>query len=94
MRRFTFLLVAAATIAGLVTLAAPAPGHADGQPGPPFVTEIPHGYRDWQWISSAHEAGNLNSLGAVLGKRYSDQRLSGREASLPGRYHHCCFALP
>ena len=66
MRRFTFFLVAVATMAGLVTLIAPAPGHADGQPAP-FVTEIPQGYRDWQWISSAHEAGNLNSLGAVLG---------------------------
>ncbi len=34
---------------------------------PGFITDIPTGYRDWQWISSAHEAGNLNSLGAVLG---------------------------
>ena len=66
MRPFTFLLVAVATMAGLFTLTAPAPGHADGQSAP-YVTDIPHGYRDWQWISSAHEAGNLNSLGAVLG---------------------------
>ena len=66
MRRFTFFLVAVATTAGLVALIGPAPGHADGQSAP-YVTDIPHGYRDWQWISSAHEAGNLNSLGAVLG---------------------------
>jgi hypothetical protein len=39
----------------------------NGQSAPPYVTEIPHGYRDWKWISSAHEAGKLNSLGAVLG---------------------------
>ena len=62
MKHCTFLLVAVATMAGLVALVAPAPGHADGEPAAPFVTEIPHGYRDWQWISSAHEAGNLNSL--------------------------------
>ena len=66
MKQFTFFLVAVATMAGLVALIAPAPGHAEGEPAP-FVTEIPHGYRDWKWISSAHEAGNLNSLGAVLG---------------------------
>src|SRR5208337_85944 len=66
MRRFTFFLVAFATTAGLVALIGPAPGHADGQSAP-YVTDIPNGYRDWQWISSAHEAGNLNSLGAVLG---------------------------
>jgi hypothetical protein len=65
MRRFTFFLVAVAT-AGLVALIGPVPGHADGQSAP-YVTDIPSGYRDWQWISSAHEAGNLNSLGAVLG---------------------------
>jgi hypothetical protein len=28
---------------------------------------MPQGFRDWQWVSSAHEAGTLNSLGAVLG---------------------------
>lgn len=67
MGRFTFLLASVATMVGVVTVTAPAPGHAGGQPAPPFVTEIPHGYRDWRWISSAHEAGNINSLGAVLG---------------------------
>jgi hypothetical protein len=67
MKRYTFLMVAVATMAGLVALITPSPGHADGEPTSIYVTEIPHGYRDWQWISSAHEAGNLNSLGAVLG---------------------------
>jgi hypothetical protein len=51
---------------GLAALLTPAPGRADGESAP-FVTEIPQGYRDWKWISSAHEAGTLNSLGAVLG---------------------------
>jgi hypothetical protein len=66
MKRVTLFLVAVATIAGIVALIAPASGHADGQSAP-FVTEIPQGYRDWKWISSTHEAGNLNSIGAVLG---------------------------
>ena len=81
MRHFTFFLLAVATMAGLVALIAPAPGHANGETAPIFVTEIPHGYRDWQWISSAHEAGNLNSLGAVLG---NDVAINAyREGKLP-----------
>jgi hypothetical protein len=67
MRRFTFWLFAVALTAALVILIAPAPGHADGQTTPAFVTEVPQGYRDWRWISSAQEEGKLNSLGAVLG---------------------------
>lgn len=34
---------------------------------PIFVTSIPPGYRDWKLVSVAHEAGNLNSIGAILG---------------------------
>ncbi len=70
MKHFTFFVVAIAAMAGLVALFAPAPEHADGGTAAalaPYVTEIPSGYRDWRWISSAHEAGSLNSLGAVLG---------------------------
>jgi hypothetical protein len=81
MKDFTFFLVAVATMAGLVALIAAARGHADEEPAPIFVTEIPHGYRDWKWISSAHEAGNLNSLGAVLG---NDVAINAyREGKLP-----------
>jgi len=64
MKRFAFFVVAA--IVSLVALSIPATGHADAAPAP-YVTEMPSGYRDWQWVSSAHEAGNLNSLGSVLG---------------------------
>jgi hypothetical protein len=67
MKHLTLFLLAVATMAGFVALIVPARGHAAGDPAPAFLTEIPHGYRDWRWISSAHEAGNLNSLGAVLG---------------------------
>ncbi len=67
MRGFRSFLVALAATAGAFIAIAPATDHADEQPAAPFVTEIPDGYRDWRWISSAHEAGNLNSIGAVLG---------------------------
>ncbi len=67
MKQFKFFLVAVGTSAGFVALIAAAGGRAADQPATNFVTTVPHGYRDWQWVSSAHEAGNLNSLGAVLG---------------------------
>ena len=81
MKRIAFLLVAIAALAGVVVFTAQASGHADDQAAPTFVTEIPHGYRDWKWISSAHEAGNLNSLGAVLGNDVAFNAF--REGKLP-----------
>jgi hypothetical protein len=64
-KHITFFVLALAAIAGLVIFAVPAPGHAD-EASVPYVTEIPKGYRDWRWIASAHEEGDLNSIGAVL----------------------------
>jgi hypothetical protein len=93
MKRVTFFLVALATMAGLVTFIAPAPGQASDQPAAPYVTEIPRGYRDWRWISSAHEAGNLNSLGAVLGndvamKAYREGRHPFPEGTIIAALHY------
>jgi hypothetical protein len=81
MKHVTFFLLAVATMAGLVTLIAAPRGRADAEPGAPYVTEIPQGYRDWSWISSAHEAGNLNSLGALLGNDVAFKAF--REGKLP-----------
>jgi Cytochrome P460 len=57
-------------VASVAVIAALTPS-TSGQPGqnaaPVWVTKMPGGYRDWKWISSAHEEGNLNSIGAVLG---------------------------
>jgi hypothetical protein len=64
MRQLAFLLAAVAVVTGFV---APGTGHADDQAASIFVTDIPHGYRDWTFISAAHEEGNLNSLGVILG---------------------------
>ena len=93
MKHFTFFLVAVATMAGLVALIAPATGHASGESAPAFVTEIPHGYRDWKWVSSAHEAGNLNSIGAVLGnevafKAYRDGKLPFPDGTIIAALHY------
>jgi hypothetical protein len=92
-KHVTFFLVAVAALTGLVALIAPAPGRANGNPAPIYVTEIPHGYRDWQWISSAHEAGNLNSLGAVLGndvalKAYREGKLPFPDGTIIAALHY------
>lgn len=81
MKQLTFFLIAAATCAGLVVLIATVRGHADEAPAANFVTEMPTGYRDWRWISSAHEAGKLNSLGALLGNDVAINAF--REGKLP-----------
>ena len=31
------------------------------------VTKIPNGYRDWKFVSAAHEAGELNDIRVVIG---------------------------
>jgi hypothetical protein len=48
---------------------------------PIFVDKIPPGYRDWRLISVAHEEGNLNSLGAILGNEVAIKAY--REGKLP-----------
>lgn len=93
MKRFTFFLVAVAAMVGLAALIAPKPGHASGEIAPVFLTEMPHGYRDWRWISSAHEAGNLNSLGALLGndvaiKAYREGKLPFPDGTILAALHY------
>jgi Cytochrome P460 len=81
MKPIAFLLVAVATLAGVVAFTPSASLHADEGAAPIFVTKIPPGYRDWRLISVAHEEGNLNSLGAVLG---NDVAITAyREGKLP-----------
>jgi hypothetical protein len=40
---------------------------ADDEASAVFGIKLPTGYRDWQLITVAHEAGDLNDLRAVLG---------------------------
>src|SRR5262245_5106586 len=73
MKRMTFLLVAVATLAGVLASMAPAFGQAGQEAAPMFVTDIPAGYRDWKLVSVAREAGDLNDIRAILG---NDMRAS------------------
>ena len=81
LRRIALLLVAVAALAGGVAYIAPASGQPDEKAAPIFVDKIPDGYRDWKLISVAHEEGNLNSLGAVLGNDVAIKAY--REGTLP-----------
>ena len=67
MKEIAFLLVAVAMGAGAIALTAPASGQGSGEAVPIYGITIPPGYRDWQFISVAHEEGNLHSFAAILG---------------------------
>src|SRR6185436_19887692 len=82
MRRTTLLLIAVATLAGVITFLTITSRHASAQEAAPiFVTEIPAGYREWRFISVAHEEGNLNSFASILGNDIAIKAY--REGSLP-----------
>jgi hypothetical protein len=93
MRQIAFLLLAVATLASVIAYMVPASGQAAQNSAPVYVTKIPSGYRDWRWISSAHEAGNLNSLGAVLGndvaiKAYREGKLPFPDGTIIAALHY------
>ena len=90
MKRIIFLLVAMATVAGVVGFTATASRNAAKEDVPVFVTEIPSGYRDWKLVSVAHEEGNLNDIRAILGneaaiKAYRAGKLPFPEGAIIGR---------
>lgn len=93
MRRIAFLLVAVAMLASVIAYLVPASGQAAQNSAPVYLDKIQSGYRDWQWISSAHEAGNLNSLGAVLGndvaiKAYREGKLPFPDGTIIAALHY------
>ena len=81
MKGITLPLLAVVMLAGIVAFTVPESLHADDSAAPIFVTKIPAGYRDWRLVSVSHEAGNLNSIGAVLGNNVAIKAY--REGKLP-----------
>ena len=94
MKRLTLLLIAVASLAGIVAFTARAPRHAAAQQAAPiFVTDIPSGYRDWRLISVAHEEGDLHSFAAVLGndvaiKAYREGKLLFPDGTIIAALHY------
>ena len=91
MRRITVLLLAVATLVGVVAFTAITSRHATAQEAAPiFVTEVPAGYRDWKVVSVAHEEGDLNDIRAILGNdvainAYRAGKLPFPEGAIVGR---------
>ena len=80
MRCLAPLLVAVATLAGVVGMTA-AESRANQETSAVFVKRIPDGYRDWRLISVAREEGTLDDIRAVLG---NDEAIKAyREGKLP-----------
>lgn len=93
MRRILFLVLVVGALAGVVASMVPASEQADKGAGPIFVTTMPPGYRDWRLISVSHEAGNINSIGAVLGndvavKAYRDGKLPFPDGTIIAAVHY------
>lgn len=71
---------AACAIVGLIPVLA---GGADDEASAVFGVEIPAGYRSWQLISVAHEAGSLNDLRAILGNDIAAKAFRERITPFP-----------
>jgi hypothetical protein len=90
MKQSTCLLVAVATLAGVVAFTAPASRDADKHATAIFVTKIPPGYRDWRLVSVAREEGTLDDIRAILGndkalKFYRQQKLPFPDGTMIAR---------
>ena len=83
MRRIAFLLLAAVALVGVIAAAeAPTTSRsADDAAAAIDGGKLPAGYRDWRFISVAHEEGDLHSFAAVLGNDIAIQAY--RQKMLP-----------
>jgi len=82
MKRITLLLVGVATLAEIVVFTTTTSRNVSAQGAAPIsAIRIPDGYRDWGFISVAHEAGELNDIRTILG---NDPAIKAyREGTIP-----------
>jgi len=93
MKWIALSLLIVASVAVIAALTPSTSGQTGQNAAPVWVTKMPAGYRDWKWISSAHEEGNLNSIGAVLGndvaiKAYSEKTLPFPDGTIIAALHY------
>jgi Cytochrome P460 len=87
-KRATLFLGAVAVLSGVAVFLFAAPRQAAGEAAQTgtqeakqvIVTTIPPGYRDWKFISAAHEAGELNDIRVVIG---NDKAITAYRAGKP-----------
>jgi hypothetical protein len=94
MKRILSLLIAFATVASIAASLSHTSQRATAQDAAPiYGVKIPPGYRDWTFISVAHEEGNLNSFASVLGndiaiKAYREGRLPFPDGATIAALHY------
>ena len=92
MKAISLLLLIIASVAGVAYMA-PSSGRAEEQAAPPFVTEIPEGYRDWKLITVSRLAAAKGSqLRSMLGneiaiKAYREGKLPFPEGAIIAALH-------
>jgi hypothetical protein len=94
MKRLAFLLVAVATLAGVVTNLAPASGQSEGDSSPIYGVKIPAGYRDWKVIAVDQllVPGKIDQLRAQFGndiaiKAFKERKLPFPDGSIIAAIH-------
>src|SRR5579871_2543532 len=94
-KRVAFALLTVVTLAAVVASIAANSGGANNAAASIDEGRLPPGYRDWRWISVAHEEGNLHSFAAVLGNdvainAYRDRKLPFPDGTIIAalHYHH------
>jgi cytochrome P460 len=93
MKSLASLILAVLIATNVFAFTAPASGQAGGEAVPIYGIKIPPGYRDWKFISVAHEEGNLHSFAAVLGndvaiKAYRDAKLPFPDGAIIAALHY------
>ena len=82
MKRLAFMLLAAVMLAAVIVAAeARSSAGADDAAVAIGGGQLPAGYRDWRFISVAHEEGELHSFASVLGNDVAIKAF--REKTLP-----------
>jgi hypothetical protein len=83
MKRIAFLLLAVATLSGVVAYVPHASGQSDGDASPIYGVKIPAGYRDWKLIAVANllVPGKTDQLRAQFGNDIAIKAF--REGTLP-----------
>jgi len=81
MKRISLWVFVAATAACVIASIPFTAGGADDEGSPIYGVKIPAGYREWELVNIAHEAGNLNDLRAVLGNAVAMKAF--RDGTLP-----------
>ena len=95
MKRIVFLLLAGATLAGIVAYIARASGQSEGDSSPIYGVKIPAGYRDWKLIAVDQllVPGKTDQLRAQFGNDIAIKAFKEGTLPLPGRRHHCRDSL-